>query len=460
MRLLALAAIAFACTRPPDPSEGLPLPSVISVARAAAAAAAPAAAPVLMSTPPPAIAPAPAPAWISATTMNAPPVVHPEGVADVVAHVPSGYDVHAPINLVIFFHGSDQCIAQLALGGDVVCRPGTKADVGAGLAWRHDDAGTMSLFAAPQMLLWGSGSPGRFSEPGYFRAFVAELLHSTFAPGLGGPKSLDDVASITLVAHSAGYLPLLEILGRADLDEKVQNVILLDALFGGGVDTLSGWVERGLARGQPRKLVAVYGAWGSNAAHGHAIATRIERRAKGSTAVDPPGALSDAARAHVVTVKLWPHVEHAWMLLLTMSKAIAGLGLPPRPVSPPADPAFPAPPPGESVALGDTRTGSLDTGAPRLQSGALFDEFALDLQGGQRVAIEAHGGPSFTEPCCSLDVVLRVLRDGRSVAADDDSAGGFDARAEVTAPSPGRYVVRVSTYGAGERRGPYSLRVF
>jgi hypothetical protein len=399
-------------------------------------------------------------AWITATTMANPPVKHPAGVADVVAHVPSGTDPRAPIHLVLFFHGSDQCIAQLALGGDVVCKPGGKPDVGAGVAWRHDDAGTMTLFAAPQLVLWGGGTAGRFVERRYFRAFLEELLRDTFAPSLGGPRSVDDIASITLVGHSAGYRPVLEILSRGDLDDKVTNVILLDALFGGGVDVLSAWIERGLAKGWPRRLVAVYGAWGSNVANGRALAARIERRAPGSTVVDPPGELAAAARSHVVTVKLWRHVEHAWMLLLTMSKAIAGLDLPPRAIWPPAEPLAGEVRDQTPISAGETRQETVDTDDERLQNGALADEFRLDLERGRKVAVEARGGPSFTEPCCSLDVVLRVTHGTQVLAEDDDSGGSFDARVEFVAPEPGAYIVRVSTYGSGERRGHYTLRVF
>ncbi len=401
-----------------------------------------------------------APAWTTATTLAQPPVKHATGVVDIVAHVPSGYDVRAPLHLVLFFHGSDQCIAQLALGGDVVCKPGGRPDVGAGVAWRHDDAGTMSVFAAPQLALWGGGTAGRFVEPGYARKFLEELLRDTFAAGLGGPRGIQDVASITLVGHSAGFVPVLEILRRREWDDKIENVVLLDALFGGGVDVFASWIERGLARGLPRRLIAIYGAWGNNIANGRALAARIEGRAPGSAVVDPPGELAAVARTHVVTVKLWRHVEHAWMLLLTMSKAIAGLGLPPRPVSPPREPVPLATRDPTPIALGETARGTIDTGDERLQNGSLADEFRIPLERDQSVTVEARGGASVTEPCCSLDVVLRVAHEARALAEDDDSGGGFDSRLQFVAPEKGSYVLRVSTYGSGERRGPYTLRVF
>jgi hypothetical protein len=418
---------------------------------------APSVAPLATPSPRPTHAPS---SWTTATVMINPPVKHPRGVADVVAHVPDGFDPRERLNLILFFHASDQCVAQLALGGDVICTPRSKPTVGAGVAWRHDDAGTMSLFAAPQLMLWDGGTAGRFVERDYFPMFLDELLESTFAPGLGGPRTTDDLASVTLVAHSAGYRNVFEIIRRDDWDDKVQNVVLLDALFDGGVEVLSAWVERGLAKGLPRKLIAVHGPWGANVENGRAIAERVEEAAPGSTIVDPPGALADAARSHVVTVKQWPHVEHSWMLLLLMSKAIAGLGLPPRTVWPPATFVGVAEGEPELIEVGDTKRETIDTGDRRLRNGALADEFSIDLDEGQKVTIEARGSDSFTEPCCLLDVVMQVSQGDRVLAEDDDSGGDFDSRIEFVAPEHGRYVVRVSTYGSGERRGPYVLRVF
>jgi hypothetical protein len=395
-------------------------------------------------------------AWSVATTLAQPPVRLAAGVPGIVAHVPEGLDAGQPLHLVLFFHGSDQCVAQIALAGDIVCKPGTPPIVGAGLAWRHDDAGTESVFAAPQFNLWDGGTAGRMAEPGYFRAFVEEVLRDTFAPGLGGPRSLDDLEDITIVAHSAGHTPLIALLDRGDLDDKVQNVILLDALYDGLIDSYVRWLERGFALGRPRKLVAIYGGWGKNVESGRAIASRIESRAPGTTVIDPPGAIDDAARAHVVTVKKWPRVEHAWMLLLTMSKTIAGLGFPPRAISPPRR-AYGDPPPPKPIAIGATVEDALADGDPFLENGSLFHDYALDLEAGQHVAVDLRGGRSLTEPCCNLDVYLEVRSDAGVLAHDDDGAGGFDAHLDWTAPTAGRFVLRASTSGSGRKRGPFAL---
>jgi hypothetical protein len=390
--------------------------------------------------------------------MAQPPVPLAPGVANVVAHVPEGFDASRPIHLVLFFHGSDQCVPQLTLAGDIVCKPGTAPIVGAGLAWHHDDAGTSSIFAAPQFNLWGGGTAGRMADRGYFPRFVEELLHDTFAPGLGAPRSLDDLEDITIVAHSAGYVPLAALLDRAEVDDRVRNVVLVDATFDGTVNPYTRWLDRGWSAGSPRKLVAVYGGWGTNDTVGRALASHAEAHETGSAIVNPSGSLAEAVRTHAVTVKRWSHVEHSWMILLTMSKALEGLGFPQRPISPPRKPygELPAPTP---IATGQTLRGSLDDGGVFLENGSLYHDYRIDLAAEQNVVVELHGGRSLTEGCCNLDVTLEVLHDGNVVARDDDGGGGFDARLSLTATEVGRYVLRVSTYGSGRKRGPYELRV-
>jgi hypothetical protein len=397
----------------------------------------------------------PKPAWTTTTRLADPPVDLRKGVTGVVAHVPAGFDATQPIHLVLFFHGSGECVAQIALSGDVVCLPGTAPRKGAGLVLRHDDAATNTVFVAPQFILWGGGTPGKMLEPGYFQSFVEELLHDTLAPGLGGPRTLDDLADITIVAHSAGHMPLVPILEQHALDDKIKNVVLLDALYDGRVGTYVRWVERGIEAGRDPKLVTIYGDWGWNPGTARAIASRVEAIAAGSTVIDPPGSLQDAIRAHQVTAATW-NVNHRRMIVLTMSKVLEALGLPGRTIYPQRTPQGNPPPPG-ALVIGTRLSGKLDNGDPSLENGALFDDYAIDLDAGEQLDLELRGGWSKTEPACNLDVFLEVLKDGQSLAQDDDGNGGFDARLLWTAPEKGEYVVRVSTSGAGRKRGPYTL---
>jgi len=143
-----------------------------------------------------------------------------------------------------------------------------------------------------------------------------------------------------------------------------------------------------------------------------------------------------------------------------MSKALAGLGLPPRPVAPARELAPWTHVTPVALRLGQGIAGSLDEPDARLENGARVDDYAIDLVAGQRIAVDLQGGRSLTEPCCTLDVLTELRApDGSVVTSDDDGAGGFDSRLETTATAPGRYVVRVSTSGSGDKRGPYTLQV-
>jgi hypothetical protein len=263
------------------------------------------------------------------------------------------------------------------------------------------------------------------------------------------------LADITIVAHSAGHMPLVPILEQHALDDKIKNVILLDSLYDGRVGTYVRWVERGMASGRDPKLVAIYGEWGWNPWTGRTIASRVEAMAAGSTVIDPPGSLQDAIRAHQVTVAKW-NVNHRRMIVLTMSKVLGALGLPARALYPSRTPQGAAPTP-SPLMVGTRVAGKLDNGDASLENGALFDDYALDLDDGEQVDIDLRGGYSKTEPGGNLDVFLELLKDGQSLAQDDDGSGGFDAHLVWTATEKGQYIVRVSTSGAGRKRGPYTL---
>jgi hypothetical protein len=397
------------------------------------------------------------PAWTAASTLKQPPAPLAAGVTGIVAHVPEGYDAARPMHLVLFFHGSDMCAAQLAMGGDIVCKPGTKPDVGAGLAARHDDAGTQSLFAAPEIVLWGGGSAGRFAQPPYLRTFLSELASETFAPGLGAPRTVDDVADVTLVGHSAGHLPVVAILRRAELADRVRNVVLIDAFYENDADAYERWLDRA-PPGSPRKLVSVHGTWGGQAAHARQVADYWARSHPGRVAVDPPGALEEAIRTHDVTAKTWK-LEHAWMLLLVFTKTIAGLDLPARDIAWMRAPVVGTLRPARAVAIGQDVPGTLDDGDTVLVNGSVADDYTIALLAHRPVDVDVRGHASFTE-YADLDTYLQVLApDGHELAHDDDSGGFFDPHLYFDPPAEGTYTIRISTHGSGRKRGPYTLHV-
>ena len=376
------------------------------------------------------------PASTRVLKLRDPPARIEPGVADVVVDLPRGLVPAQPLHLVVFFHGSGTYVEPLLTDG--------------GLAGRHDDAGKQSILVAPQISPW-AGTPGRFGERGYLSVFLEETLAATFDDGPTPARSLDDVADLTLVAHSAGHIPLAAVLERGNLADRVRNVVLLDGIYD-GAEPFARWLA-GARPGAPRKLVSVHGPWGGQPEAARALL----RSATGSAVVDPGGSLEQAVREHDVTLKTW-RLDHGWMPLLVLTKILAGLDLPPRAVVPTRAAFPPSLRPATTLALPADVPGALDAGDTRLQSGALADDFALELAAGQAVTLDASGGRSLTENA-DLDTYLQVLdADGAEVASDDDGGGRFDPHLVLTVPRAGRYVVRLSTYGSGEKRGPYRLR--
>jgi hypothetical protein len=148
-------------------------------------------------------------------------------------HAPPGFDAQRPLSLVVFLHGYSGCVPVLMGRGECRCRPQDPPHEGWDLGRYHDAAHTNTLFVVPQLaLMQRNGQPGTFAQPGAFRAFLDELLAGPISELLGNTRSWKDLASLHLVAHSAGYQTALAILEHGGVTERIKSVVLLDALYG------------------------------------------------------------------------------------------------------------------------------------------------------------------------------------------------------------------------------------
>jgi hypothetical protein len=155
------------------------------------------------------------------------------GVPSVIVHAPPGFDPQGRLQLVVFLHGYSGCVPVLMGQGESQCRPQDPPQEGWDLGRYHDAAHTNTLFIVPQLaLMQRSGRPGTFAQRDGFRAFLEELLAGPITQQLGAARSLADVASIDLVAHSAGYQTALAILERGGVAKLVKSLVLFDALYG------------------------------------------------------------------------------------------------------------------------------------------------------------------------------------------------------------------------------------
>lgn len=242
---------------------------------------------------PVATTPAPPAGWWAEATLESAPFATP-GSPSVVVHAPPGFDPSRPLHLVVFIHGWRGCARQLAHGGEVACRDGARPVAGWDLASRFDEAGVDALFVVPQLaFLVRDGSAGRFVEAGRFRAFLEELL-GALRDRIGPPAELSRVASVTLLAHSAGYETTLAILARGGVE--VRDVVLFDAMYRGH-NAFADW-----ALGAPdRRLVSLHGGTGRTASQSQLFASRL-RSLGPALSVEAEGSLEALVREHRVVI--------------------------------------------------------------------------------------------------------------------------------------------------------------
>jgi len=131
--------------------------------------------------------------------------------------VPKGYDPNKPTRMLIYNHGF-------------------RTDAHAAL--NYSELPDQMKSADPQTVLvvpeWQanpgseSSSRGRSDQPGFYKDMLNEIMQKT--PELRG-KSVDDIASMGIIAHSAGYSPAMAQLYNNGLADKITSVTVLDSMY-------------------------------------------------------------------------------------------------------------------------------------------------------------------------------------------------------------------------------------
>jgi hypothetical protein len=150
----------------------------------------------------------------------------------VLLHLPKGFDIRRPGVLLVFFHGHGAKLDE-----DVYLRQKVTRQL--------SDSGINAVLIAPQLALRAAdSSAGKFWQPGAFARFLGEAaqhlgrLH-------GDPRAVRSFATmpVIIVAYSGGYLATAWCVHHGGIGNRLQGVVLFDALYG-EVDTFTGWVSR------------------------------------------------------------------------------------------------------------------------------------------------------------------------------------------------------------------------
>jgi hypothetical protein len=148
----------------------------------------------------------------------------------VLLHLPKGFDVRRPSLLIVFFHGHGARLAD-----DVYLRQKVPAQLTA--------SGVNAALVAPQLAVNAAdSSAGRFWEPGAFARFLGEAAQH-LARLHGDRRSVRSFASmpVVIVAYSGGYLTTAWSVHHGGLGNRLQGVVLFDALYG-EVETFADWI--------------------------------------------------------------------------------------------------------------------------------------------------------------------------------------------------------------------------
>jgi hypothetical protein len=206
---------------------------------------------------------------------------------DVAVHVPPGFDATRRPGLVLYLHGWRGCAGGALAEGDAPCVPGGVARAASNLAAQIDGAGVNAILAALELRAdLPTGEPGALAVPGDLRALLHEILGGRLAPILGCAIEIEALDRVVVIAHSGGYQAAAAALRWGDVPE-VREVVLLDALYGGG-DVFATWIAEGAARlergdGARRRFVDLYTCCGGTADASRALAARA-RAAMGDRA--------------------------------------------------------------------------------------------------------------------------------------------------------------------------------
>lgn len=144
--------------------------------------------------------------------------------------IPKGYDPQKPTRMLVYNHGF-RTDAHAALSYSQLPEQMRAAD-------------PQTILVVPE---WqaspgsNSSARGRSDQQNFYRNMFNEIMQKT--PELNG-KTVDDIATIGIIAHSAGYNPAMAQLYKNGLQDKITSVTVLDSMY--NPTAYDGWINSNL----------------------------------------------------------------------------------------------------------------------------------------------------------------------------------------------------------------------
>jgi len=136
-------------------------------------------------------------------------------------HIPAQFDPHSDFSYVVYFHGHMSEIASEVAEDKILDQV--------------DQANKNVILIAPQFAKNArDSSAGKFYHSGGFKNFMREaeeVLENRWPKASERPCSFHS-APIVLLGYSGGYKPIAYVLDRGGVNERLDGVLLVDALYG------------------------------------------------------------------------------------------------------------------------------------------------------------------------------------------------------------------------------------
>ncbi len=177
-----------------------------------------------------------------------PGTAHP----DVAVHVPTGFDGTRRPGLIVFFHGFDNCVANVMGSVDTACTAGGAARDALHLVDQLDAAHVNAILVAVEIDFdQATGSPGELTTPGKFHAMLHELFTDHLNAVTGCTLDVGDLDRVVVSSHSGGYQAAAATIAHGQVTQ-LREIDLLDSLYG-EIPTFDGWVQTNVKRFDPMR---------------------------------------------------------------------------------------------------------------------------------------------------------------------------------------------------------------
>ena len=146
----------------------------------------------------------------------------------VLVHFASGWKKGGPLNLVVHFHGIQNCVSATVEKGSASC-PGAGAGTAHGLIAQLDASGANAVLIAMEVAYRQNNTDaGNLEKPGFFKSVIDDAL-AEINTLKGTSYSSGKINKLILTSHSGGYEALIESAVNGGLD--VKSIFLMDSFY-------------------------------------------------------------------------------------------------------------------------------------------------------------------------------------------------------------------------------------